>query len=416
MAKCRDERAGHVWLAWLLRRAFLFGSGGSALVVVGRVVQCRVVRTRAIGKGHRVGGWVTCTPRSSFRTPIETLRRVFIGLAGLTIGSVATAVPAQGVTSSPTVLPCVTTTCYVDVSVATLWAAPGIARPIDQLELANPTDPRRWVSSMTLEAKRWLVGRLETQALYGTRVTVIGRSDSAWLHVVVPSQTTNRDSRGYPGWVPARQLSSTEPSRAARIAIVRSPTAWLWSGRNAGGITGKPLMEVSFDTSFPVVAASPRSVEIALIGGRHAALRRGDVVVRGNGTTIALTPAMLVATARRFLGLQYLWAGTSGFGFDCSGFTFAIFRQYGVALARDADQQAVHGIAVASAALEPGDLVFFRASVHGPVTHVAMYVGSGEVIEAPGTGLPVRLALLSFGPDSRHTAIRLVLIFQGYGM
>ena len=101
--------------------------------------------------------------------------------------------------------------------------------------------------------------------------------------------------------------------------------------------------------------------------------------------------AKVAHEARKFLGLQYLWAGTSGFAFDCSGFTYSVFRQFGIALSRDADQQAVHGTAVARSALQVGDLVFFRDDASGPVAHVGIYVGNGKMINAPRTGVAIRV-------------------------
>jgi gamma-D-glutamyl-L-lysine dipeptidyl-peptidase len=93
-----------------------------------------------------------------------------------------------------------------------------------------------------------------------------------------------------------------------------------------------------------------------------------------------------------------LWAGTSGFGFDCSGFTYSVSRAYGVTLSRDADQQAVHGTPVTRTALQPGDLLFFRDSSTGPVGHVGIYVGDGNMIDAPHTGAPVRIEAVSTFP------------------
>jgi cell wall-associated NlpC family hydrolase len=110
----------------------------------------------------------------------------------------------------------------------------------------------------------------------------------------------------------------------------------------------------------------------------------------------APTGARIVRVARRFLGLGYLWGGTSGFGFDCSGFTYSIFRRFGIRLPRDADRQAVHGRPVARGALRPGDLVFFAGpGGAGAVHHVAVYAGAGEAVEAPRTGEPVKAIPLS---------------------
>jgi cell wall-associated NlpC family hydrolase len=191
--------------------------------------------------------------------------------------------------------------------------------------------------------------------------------------------------------VPTRQLTSTPPAAARTIGIVRKSTAWLWSSWSAAGPAGRRVLEVSYATSLPVVAATRAYVVVRMIGGREVAIWRGRVVLHAAGSTWVATGAKLVAQARKFLGLQYLWAGTSGFGFDCSGFTHALFAAFGIRLPRDADRQAVRGTPVARNKLRPGDLVFFRSGSSGPITHVGMYAGNGNMIDAPHTGAPVRI-------------------------
>jgi cell wall-associated NlpC family hydrolase len=277
----------------------------------------------------------------------------------------------------------------VDVSVATAWVKPWYPRAIDGPALGNPAFPDTWLSKLTVAQKAWLVGKLETQAVYGTQVSVTDHW-GAWSHVTVSGQPTNRDSRGYPGWMPSVQLTGTAPAAAQMSALVRSPTAWIWSAWSAAGVAGHKIMLSSYDTSFPVVAATAQYVEIRLIGGATGALRAGDVVVHRAGTSWNATRAQILSEARDFLGLAYLWGGTSGFGFDCSGFTYSVYRAYGVMLSRDADQQAVHGTPVPRTDLQLGDLVFFRGSSGGPITHVGMYTGGGMMIDAPNTGAVVR--------------------------
>ena len=298
--------------------------------------------------------------------------------------------------AAPAVAPaaCASGTCWVAVSAATLWVKPGTARPVDQPALSNPAHPGTWVKVMTLAQKQWLVGRLETQALYGTKVTVIGHWKN-WTHVTVPSQPTNRDTRGYPGWVPTVQLTSTPPPASATYVVVRSAAAWVRSSWTPAGVTGKKILLVAYDSRFTLVRATASYVEVALIGGQHAALPRSDVVVHTTGTSWGITRAKVVAEAKKFLGLAYLWAGTSGFGYDCSGFTYSAYHASGLTLSRDADQQAVHGTPVARDALQPGDLVFFRGSASGPITHVGMYVGGGNMIDAPNTNAVIRIEPVS---------------------
>jgi cell wall-associated NlpC family hydrolase len=146
----------------------------------------------------------------------------------------------------------------------------------------------------------------------------------------------------------------------------------------------------SYNTSFPVVSATAQYVEIRLIGGATGALRAADVIVHRAGMSWSATRAQVLSEARRFLGLAYVWGGTSGFGFDCSGFTYSVYRADDITLSRDADQQAVHGTPVARTELQPGDLVFFRGSSGGLISHVGIYTGGGMMIDAPNTESVVR--------------------------
>jgi gamma-D-glutamyl-L-lysine dipeptidyl-peptidase len=316
--------------------------------------------------------------------------------AGLNQAGAAAGGAAKAATADPA--RCGSGTCYVAVNVATFWASPTYRRAVDWPARSNPADPGKWVASMTVQQKLWLVGKLETQALYGTPVTVTGHYGTEWTKVVIPSQPTNRDSRGYPGWVPTRQLTSTSPASARVSAVVRSRLAWLWGGWASTGVTGTHVMQVSYDTRLPVLSSTPAYVVVSLIGGQRAALRPSDVVLHTWGTVWGVSQAKLVAEARKFTGLQYLWAGTSGYGYDCSGFTYSLYHAYGRTLSRDADQQAAHGTAVARASLVPADLVFYRDSASGAVGHVGMYIGNGNMIDSPQTGFAVRVEPVSSYP------------------
>jgi gamma-D-glutamyl-L-lysine dipeptidyl-peptidase len=288
---------------------------------------------------------------------------------------------------------------WIAVSVATLWVKPDVSRPVDAPAVAATADPGAWVAGMTTAQKRWLVGRLETQVLYGSRVILLGTS-GAWSHVAVPGQPTPRDSRGYPGWVPTRQLTAAEPVTGRTWAVLRQPRVWAWK---TPSLTGR-VLELSYGTRLPAVAWTSLSVQVAMLDGRTASVKRAAVALRGGGAPWPQpTGAQLVAEARRFLGLPYLWAGMSGFGFDCSGFTCAVYKALGVTIPRDAGPQAAEGVNVARSALRAGDLVFFRGS-SGSIHHVGMYVGGGRMIHSPATGLVVSTVSLSQEPYSREFA------------
>ena len=113
-----------------------------------------------------------------------------------------------------------------------------------------------------------------------------------------------------------------------------------------------------------------------------------NVPASGNGSSI-------VATAKKYLGYKYTYGGSSpSTGFDCSGFTSYIFKQYGKSLNRTAAGQYSNGVAVSRANLQPGDLVMFGKS---GINHVAIYIGGGQIIHASTPATGVRIDSLSTG-------------------
>ena len=103
----------------------------------------------------------------------------------------------------------------------------------------------------------------------------------------------------------------------------------------------------------------------------------------------------LVRSARSFLGVPYLWGGTSAdAGFDCSGLTMTIYQLNGFDLPRTSREQFMSGNPVDRSSLEKGDLIFF-AQQEGKVSHVGLYAGGGQFIHAAGKGKKIRIDSLS---------------------
>lgn len=110
----------------------------------------------------------------------------------------------------------------------------------------------------------------------------------------------------------------------------------------------------------------------------------------------------VVAEARKYLGLPYVWGGTDPErGMDCSGLVQVVYKNLGHDLPRVSAQQATAGRAVPSMAqAQPGDLLAWdNSSRNVGVDHIAIYIGDGKMIEAPRTGLDIRIIDVPSTPD-----------------
>ena len=117
--------------------------------------------------------------------------------------------------------------------------------------------------------------------------------------------------------------------------------------------------------------------------------------VSGNGSSV-------VAYAKQFIGTKYTYGGSSpSTGFDCSGFTSYVFRNFGVSLPRTSGGQSGAGTPVSRSNLAAGDLVIYSG-------HVAIYVGGGQVIHAPRPGKSVCIVPLNQAASNYLGARRVI--------
>ncbi|MCP1356157.1 C40 family peptidase [Aneurinibacillus migulanus] len=273
----------------------------------------------------------------------------------------------------------------VATTVATVWTAPESPRTLDVHVLGNPSDIEGWIGSMSLDDKLELHDRnlVQTQALYGTPVEILEDADD-WIRVAIPDQASRKESRGYPGWMPRRQVKENTEYMAAlekrRWAVVSRPKTRLYRDRYSQGIV------LSFLTRLPVLAQDEEWITVATPDGPQLLWADDVTVTDGSARKDAECGFRILETGKMFLGLPYLWGGMSSFGYDCSGFAYSMHKSQGIIIPRDASDQAMYGKEIAPEDLAPGDLLFFAYEEgRGAVHHVGIYAGAGMMIHSPET-------------------------------
>lgn len=183
----------------------------------------------------------------------------------------------------------------------------------------------------------------------------------------------------------AEQAAARKAAQAAAQAAARS--ALQAALRRAAGGAGA--------ASHATAAVGAGAFTTTAGGAATSNSNSGTSSLATNGNIPVASGALgAIAAAESQLGVPYVWGGESpGNGFDCSGLTQWAWGLAGVALPRTAQQQYNALPHIPLSALQPGDLLFWNDGT-ASVQHVAMYIGGGEVVQAPYTGASVSLSTI----------------------
>jgi cell wall-associated NlpC family hydrolase len=226
-----------------------------------------------------------------------------------------------------------------------------------------------------LRAEPAEASELVDQAHLTETLTVLGERDD-WRYVQGPDQ--------YFGWVRADQIFEVPGSNNAGIVAVLLADVHERESRASAVIERLPAgtrpPQIFKAVALDGTNAHPEwgQVPLRVDRSRFGFLAVADTTRGGEVASRYPTADDYLKTAESFIGVPYLWGGTTALGVDCSGFVQQVYRLNGVALPRDADQQAVLGRKVEEA--RAGDLMFFGAE---RVTHVALATSATEFIHAP---------------------------------
>lgn len=144
------------------------------------------------------------------------------------------------------------------------------------------------------------------------------------------------------------------------------------------------------------------------VSSEFVAVRTGEKPSRSNAGNKG---DQVVTYAKKYLGTPYTWGGTTlGKGVDCSGFVYAVMKNFGVSLNRSSAGMYSNGVAVNKADIMPGDLVFFAQGGNGSISHVGIYTGNGEYIHSSTENTGVIMSQLNSGYSaSTYAGARRVL-------
>lgn len=206
-----------------------------------------------------------------------------------------------------------------NVPISTVWTSPDAPRDIDAPATAAQPDVAGWAKSMDTETRLGLHGRTLTQLLFAEPVLVRTERDG-WSEILAPWQPSSQDELGYPGWIPSSHLGELPQSASDPVAI-DVPTASLLAEPD-----GRQLAELSFATVLASLEHADGYTRVATpdAGSGWIADDALRSVVEPSG------PEDRLRLGELFLGLEYLWGGTSAHGLDCSGLIHTVSRVLGL--------------------------------------------------------------------------------------
>ncbi|HEY7222559.1 MAG TPA: NlpC/P60 family protein [Micromonosporaceae bacterium] len=284
----------------------------------------------------------------------------------------------------------------VSVGVATLWASPDRVRAVDEPAVWSPSRPRDWVEAMSADDRADLRGRALTQLLLGEKV-VVRELRGDWAKVVALGQPTSLDAQGYPGWVPADQISPVDGFHAAGVKVAARHRdrgddvedrsgVWHVVTATATALRDDPdaalaVPGVTFGTRLLALGAPFDGwLPVAVPGRFEPAWAIEDDVA-----AVPLAPpydhAEVLPWADRLRDVPHVWGGGSAYGVDAPGLVHLVWRRFGVTLPREAHDLARSVTQIEPGQERPGDLYFFATS-GGQIDHVGFVAAPSEEASA----------------------------------
>jgi len=208
----------------------------------------------------------------------------------------------------------------------------------------------------------------------------------------------------------AEGLMQLEPSTAASLGVAdpfNPAQAIAGAAKLLAGLLGRYGGNVS--DALAAYNAGPGAVDAA--GGvpnipeTQKYVRDIEGMLSTTASAVTNVAGQLIATAAKYLGVPYAYGGSTPAGFDCSGFVQYVMHAVGISMPRTSEDQATIGQPISGQQAAPGDLVFFSDN-GSDWSHVGIYLGAGQMIDAPHTGATVRTEnVAGFAPYTQYRRV-----------
>lgn len=196
----------------------------------------------------------------------------------------------------------------------------------------------------------------------------------------LPAQAVGQNAAGPEAAAPATAPIAVQPALAFQSGLLAAPAS---AQTSAAPLSAPAAATVEFENS--AFTAVPKKVvapaPIAGFGAGRSTSTGAGIATSAFGSKRG---SSVLAVAARYIGVKYVYGGTTPPGWDCSGATSYIFGQIGVKLPRTANDQMLSSKRVSSSEARPGDLVFFISG--GRAYHVGIFAGNGMMYDAQRTG------------------------------
>lgn len=245
------------------------------------------------------------------------------------------------------------------------------------------------VSSLNVRTEPSTTSPIATTLKKGDIVVLLDSPGGEWYHINI---------KGTIGYVAAQYISNVRTAENFSASGILTGTDIRL--RDTPSTSGSVLGTYSDGTALSVIGINNGWYKVVFED--KTGYIRSDFIELKTGSVTALAPSSdnigqkIADYAQQFIGLSYVYGAASpNVGFDCSGLTSYVYKQFGYAISRTASRQYKNnGVSVSKTELQPGDLVFFSSNGGKSVTHVGLYYGDGKFVNASTGSVGVILSSL----------------------